>query len=623
MAGLILGLDFGTTNSLAVSIDPRTQKPRAYTDIRDDRPHPSTVWYRAGDIVVGRDARARMDSGDEAVSGEFVRSPKRLLIRQSPVNVDGSQRDPRQIVAEVLKYIRSDAGASQRGNAAVQIEQAVFTIPVNLDGFGRRALRDAAMRAGIGVVQFVHEPLAALYAWLRTQADFARRVAELDGRRLLVFDWGGGTLDLTLCLVRDGKLIQIANDGDNEVGGDFFDDVLRAEVRRRHAEEHGLENVTALENGDSGTRLLNQCEQAKIALSDHDTFTVFVSNYLRSEKGRNLKVEVTRRDIEEWTAGLINRGLACIDRLIQNAGLSPQEIELCLPTGGMVNVAAIRSGLVERFRGRVPKLENGDRIIAEGAAWIAHDGLRLTLAKPIELTEPFGGHIEIVDVNQLLPLQNQTVPVHKSQYYCTDPRDGIAKFQISRPVKAGQAGPADPRKPYVVLHVKVSPTTPPLAEKLQLQVSIDHDYVAHVTATSSLMGDKVEKEIFDLEFALAMNGFGEGASVLRGGEREPHQMGDSPTPRGAQGNVLIKTNVSPSNDWKDVPGELVVQYYPRWFDPDGSRASQLQRVEYFYYQPCSLCGRNLALIDLEGCDCGHTLSPEAARRRRESLNLNW
>lgn len=606
-----------------MSIDPRTERPRAYTDLRDDRPHPSTVWYRAGETVVGRDARQHLDSGGDAVSGEFVRSPKRLLIRQSPVSVDGSQLDPRDIVAEVLSHIRSDAGSSHRGNSAVQFDRAVFTIPVNLDGNGRRALRDAALRAGIGVIQFVHEPLAALYAWLRSQPDFQQRLAELDGRRLLVFDWGGGTLDLTLCLVHDGKLIQIANDGDNEVGGDYFDDLVRANVRRRHAELHGLESVAALENGGSGTRLLNQCEQAKIALSEHGSYTIFVSNYLRSEQGRNLRIEVNRKDIEEWTAPLINRGLACIDRLIESSGLSLQEVELCLPTGGMINLPSIREGLVERFRGRVPKLDNGDRIIAEGAAWIAYDELRLTLAKPIELTEPFGGQIEIVDANQLLPLQNQTIPVHKSQYYCTDPRDGIAKFQLARPLKAGFVGPSDPRKPYGVLQVKVSPTTPPLAERLELQVRIDHDYVAHVAASSSLMNDSTSREIHDLEFALSVPspaGKMKANSSLLGAESK---VGISRASKFALGNIQIKTNVVSSNNWSQVPGDLVVEFHPRWFDTGRGNASEFQKAEYEVYQPCAICKRTLAQIELTGCACGHAPTPEEASKRITDLNLPW
>ena len=108
----------------------------------------------------------------------------------------GRDLDPRDVVAEVLQFLREDAATGQPVKR--QVERAVMTIPVKLDGAGRRRLREAARKAGIGIVQFVHEPLAALYAYLRSTTDYRRRLAELDGCRILVFDWGGGTLDLTL-----------------------------------------------------------------------------------------------------------------------------------------------------------------------------------------------------------------------------------------------------------------------------------------------------------------------------------------------------------------------------------------------------------------------------------------
>src|SRR5207247_1284849 len=128
-----------------------------------------------------------------------VRSPKRLLEQDAPVHVAGRDLDPRDVIAEVLEFLRRDAAAGQA--TRYQVDRAVVTIPVKLNGLGRRRLREAANRAGIRVVQFVHEPLAALYAYLRSQSDYRRRLAELDGCRILVFDWGGGTLDLTLCQV--------------------------------------------------------------------------------------------------------------------------------------------------------------------------------------------------------------------------------------------------------------------------------------------------------------------------------------------------------------------------------------------------------------------------------------
>jgi molecular chaperone DnaK len=241
MAGQVFGLDFGTTNSL-LSVIGRDGRPMHLTDERD-RPHPSVVWYRGGEIVVGRKARENLDSGVEAITGSFVRSPKRLLDHDAPIYVGGRDLDPRDVISEVLRFLRNDATTAQ----AVQHkpDRAVMTIPVKLDGAGRRRLREAAKKAEIGIVQFVHEPLAALYAYLRSQPDYRRRLAELDGCRILVFDWGGGTLDLTLCQVHRDQIVQIANVGDDEVGGDRFDELIRNQVRDAHARQNGIDDLSA------------------------------------------------------------------------------------------------------------------------------------------------------------------------------------------------------------------------------------------------------------------------------------------------------------------------------------------------------------------------------------------
>ena len=191
-----------------------------------------------------------------------------------------------------------------------------------------------------------------------------------------------------------------------------------------------------------------------------------MSNYLSREEGRTLSLTITRADIEAWTGQLIDRGLSRIDRLLEQHRITPQEIELCLPTGGMVNLPAIRAGLVQRFGGRVPRLENGDRVIAEGAAWIAHDRLRLSLAKPIELAQPDGSYLEIVGEDRELPVENEQVPIYARQFYCCDPRDQVANFQFVRPTRVGYGSRNAPRETYMTLSLKVDPFAQPLTERL-------------------------------------------------------------------------------------------------------------------------------------------------------------
>lgn len=608
----ILGLDFGTTNSLAAYVDP-TGRVFSLTNVEDRRPHPSTVWYRAGSVIVGREARQHLESSSEAIAGAFVTSPKRLLREDAPINIDGSEMDARDIAAEVLRFLRNDASSSKHGAAARDLSRAVMTIPVDLDGDGRRRLREAARKAGIAVEQFVHEPLAALYGWLRSQPDYLSRLAQLEGRRVLVFDWGGGTLDLTLCLIRGRKMIQLANRGDNDVGGDFFDEIIRTRVTEKHAAEHGIENISQYETPESRTRLLAQCELAKIELSSSEDFPIFIPNYLNREDGRHLNITVTRAELEEWTRPLIDRGLSQIDALLEEHHLSPREIELCLPTGGMVNVPAVRNGLLQRFVGRVPHLDNGDRIIAEGAAWIAYDGLRLRLAKPIELLQPDGTYLEIVAEDHVLPVENQNQAVTAQQFYCVDPRDGVANFMFARPTKVGYGARTAPRETYVLLSIRVDPTASPLVERLNITLMIDHDYVVHIEGHSSGMNERATRQIYDLEFALALP-----AEAAKAAKPGPDADKHVSTPKNGDakaacsfGAVQLRSNVSARrDDWQNVPGDIVEQWRGFWFERRSDHSTNRQKAERDFYRPCAICKRIPTQFNLEGCEACRILEPD-------------
>ncbi len=326
MTKQLFGIDFGTTNSLASLVVGG--EVRSLVNDEDSRPHPSVVWYRGTDVIVGREARKHLDTMQAIVAHEFVRSPKMLLRRNGPSHIQGRALDPTDVVAEVLHHLRKNS--AERG---YELSQAVMTVPVDFGGPQRRALRDAARKAGIGVIQFVHEPAAALYAYLRSKRetnrvslrsgpDMQREFAQLENRNILVFDWGGGTLDLNLCRIAGGVIYQVSTRGNNEVGGDRFDDRLMNLVREKHSKRHGLEEVKALEQAGAAAALLAQCELAKIQLSSKETHRVVLRDYMRGGGGeRNLSVELSRADLEDATRDIINRGLGEIDSILEKAGL--------------------------------------------------------------------------------------------------------------------------------------------------------------------------------------------------------------------------------------------------------------------------------------------------------------
>lgn len=423
------GLDFGTTNTLASIIQGGCAL--SLTNREDNLPHPSVVWYHGGEVVVGRHAKQHLTQIGTGVLGDVVRSPKSFLGTGASIHVAGIAREPAEVVAEILRFVRQDA--MDRGYTGMSFDRAVLTIPVGMNGLARRELRDAALRQGLHIQQFVHEPLAALYGYLRGQSEFRRRVAELEGQLALVFDWGGGTLDLTLCRFIGGNLVQVQNRGDNNVGGDRFDERLLRYVKDTHARQH---NITAWpgEMPNADAKLIAECEAAKIALSDRRDYRIFVANYLRSDgPERVLEVVLSRETLIELTKDLVLQGVANIDSLLDAVGIKDTSIALCLPTGGMVKMPYIRERILERFGpARAPNITNGDRIIAEGAAWIANDGLRLRLAKPFEVLHADNTYVTIFDERTVLPLENQII-ASKLGAYCVDPRDGFAKFQLVRP----------------------------------------------------------------------------------------------------------------------------------------------------------------------------------------------
>jgi molecular chaperone DnaK (HSP70) len=585
------GVDFGTTNSLLSLI--RGNEVIALTNGSDDLPHPSVVGYVGNRPLVGREAKSRVQRPDIGVIGDFVRSPKGYLGTGREIHVAGKGRAAKDVCAEIFKYLREDALA--RKFPGESFDRAIVTIPVAMRGRARRELRDAALQAGIHVVQFVHEPLAALYGFLHRHKDFQRELAKLQDKLVLVFDWGGGTLDLTFCRVHDGTLVQIANEGTNKVGGDKFDERLMRFAREKHVQRHGLTDLSA-ESADAEAKLLAQCELAKIALSRKDTHTLFVKDFLQVDNtARNLEVTVRRADLEEITKDLVDEGMECINRILGRISISREAVSLCLATGGMVQMPIIAERLRERFGvSRLPSVEHADRLISEGAAWIAHDGLRLRLSKPFEVLQAANTYIPIFHADVTLPQEGQHLPANMG-LYCVDPRDGFAKFQFARPSEPDRSLPGDRREIYDVLTVNVDQKADPFFERLEVKVDIDHDLIATVTAKSTLVGEEKKVEIHDLEFGLGL------ATPQSESKATPRPSSRPDTKADAEGIVQMRSNVSKEKDWGLIPGELMSKYAFRPIDGTSWQAKERQKLEQRYYALCSYCKRNGYQIEKAGC----------------------
>ncbi|MEG6991698.1 Hsp70 family protein, partial [Pseudomonas aeruginosa] len=324
----IYGFDFGTTNSLISVVEG--DRCIAYVDEDNGgSPHPSVVCYDGDEVVVGHEAKGRLSSSGLGVIGNVVRSPKTLLGKHS-VHVDGVSRSPRQMVADIVRYVTGHARDERPGDYS----RAVVTIPVDMNGERRRDLREAFRLAGVTIDQFVHEPLAALYGHLRDLPDFASEIRRLDRQYMLVFDWGGGTLDLTLCQLVDGYLVQITNHGCSHLGGDVIDESIMHEVVRRHCAQHAaLEGVDVA--ADAQKKLLARAERAKIDLSSLSQAQIYVPDYFRINQAGldpDLVYQLSREVLEEIVSGKLAEGLEMIGSLLGAVGFEASDVSLCLAT---------------------------------------------------------------------------------------------------------------------------------------------------------------------------------------------------------------------------------------------------------------------------------------------------
>lgn len=586
----IVGFDFGTTNSL-ISV---VSGGRALNLLdEEDQPFPSVVCYEGAHKIVGQEAKERLDTAGIGIHGNVIRSPK-FFLGQESIFVSGVERSPVDVVSDVVSFVKQSALDSRIDIDLGGVSKAVVTIPIDMEGRRRAALRDAFRRAGIGIVQFIHEPFAALYGYFRTQADLASALREYDNKHILVVDWGGGTLDLTLCALRSGQVTQLHNHGTGAIGGDVFDDSIRNEVVRRFCAAADIPD-DAEPHPEARTRLLHQCEQAKIALSSRKTFPVYVPSFFPGDV--DLDHTLHRDTLEAIVDPIIRDGIRRIATVLEQAEISPAQVAMCLATGGMVNTPAIRARLHELFGPQRVKVgDESATLVAEGAAWLGHDRQPLHLSKNVEIRLARNAYMPLLRVGTRMPMENE-VQRHTFHLYCADPRDGCAKFEFCTPERPGtKVLTTEPRTPLAHLVVKVDDKAQPFKERLELDVEIDDDLILNASARSLNMRDHAGLEIHDLEFGVQFPNL----SALYEGDD-----GDDPFDRPLMhvhqpGDLVVRANVTAEQDPALVPGELLYQHNRLYFDRRSNPPKE-QVNELLYYAPCAVCGR--ASNDPE-CRCG-------------------
>lgn len=588
----VVGFDFGTTNSLISVV--RGQRAISFLD-DEQRPIPSVVCYEGVQKILGREAKERLAQAGLGVQGNIVRSPKMFLGRES-VFVEGTERSSVDIVSDVVRHVLHQAQSSARDLG--EIPGAVVTIPVDMEGYRRRALREAFMLAGLRIVQFVHEPLAALYGLFRDQ-DLASMLRRYDRKLVLVFDWGGGTLDLTLCRPMGDMVVQLMNDGTDEVGGDVFDEAIMNRLIQKVAAARGLGESVDTQPG-AKARLMDRCERAKIDLSSRSNVAIYVGSFFRGADEEEFDYALSQGELEQIVGPLLDKGFNRIERILTDAGYTPEQVSLCVATGGMSNMPAVKRRLHEWFGPERVKIPDGTAtLISQGAAWIAADQVGLQLAKNVELVLARNSYLPLVKAGTVMPKEGE---VQRETYhlYCTDPRDGVAKFQICTPKRAGASVlPSDPRTHLEHVTVKVDGKARAFQERLELDVRINDDLILDAHARSLNLKDEDRREIHNLEFGLRFPAEAQATgSSDKEKEEAPASGGHRPI-----GALSVRANVADRVDLSLVPGEFLYQYDPFYFDVRRNPPER-QVLEKLYYQPCSLCGR--ASND-PACQCSSSL----------------
>lgn len=586
-AETVVGFDFGTTNSLMSVV-----VGDGVIDVMGDdgRPFPSVVRYEGARTIVGREARDSLDTAGIGVHGSTVLSPK-FLLGEETVHVGGVDRSPVDIVRDVVAHVRDASLTGRNRNALDGASRAVVTIPVTMDGPRRAALRDAFLRAGVGIVQFVHEPLAALYGWFREHDDPADALRTYDRRNVLVVDWGGGTLDLTLCRLDGGQVVQLRNGGSAECGGDRFDEAIRDGVVARFCEDNG---ITCRRNAhlDARLRLLHDAENAKIDLSERTSVTLYRPGFF-TDPAVDLRFRLTRDDLEDMTRPMVRHGIDHVTSLLESVSMGPAQVAMVIVTGGMAAMPAISGRLFELFGAqRVVVPGHAGTLISRGAAWIAHDRQRLRLAKPLEVRMARGSYLPVVAAGTEMPDEGD----HKRrrfQLYCADPRDGHAKIEFctpTRPIRHPQR--SDPREDLAHFVIDVDATAQPFRERIDLDITIDDNLVLRAQAFAAESRSTGASELHDLEFALAMPAPEPMPSSANGSDhRPPADVTGSSGGHLPRGGVVTRANVADTVDDELVPGELLYTYKHYNFRR-GGEATQIQQEERLYYEPCAVCKRS-------------------------------
>ena len=506
MATSHIGIDFGTTNSLLVSYDKAKNRFRY---LSGKEPISSTVWFTDNRIIVGDEARKNIYQYSGMDGHHFEKSIKLRLDTDYEANIFGEKVLPKDIAAHIISNLRSRAISLLKEDAeSIDLRQAVFTVPIKFSGKARRNLRAAANIAGIEVTTFIHEPFAAVvgYYFTKETRSFDEIISELralDGRYVLTFDWGGGTLDVTVVKIEDGKMNELGRAELTGLAGDKFDELIANWAWNKFKDkiEKGKYQDAYLEQHKKKKwdKLLAIAESCKIELSDEEEVYFTLEDVLPDEEDVWLDELLTREEFSSLVDSYIDLAIDSVDLAIKNAGINSINIAEVLLTGGTCSIPAVQERMKKKFGNRVEILKNANTVIAEGAAVISELDWDPYLTKDFQVELSNGGYYPLIENGKRISRGGSFTK--EETFACIDQRNGNARLIFSEGVDQRQ------EKILSIMNIPVSMEGFKYGDEIFLKLTIDKNIVLKLEANNTMKtrdSGTIRKsvEVYDLCFGL-------------------------------------------------------------------------------------------------------------------------